>query len=557
MTTQGFGGLNGRASVLVAWAAGGFLLICAVLPALAGDRDAAAGGDRSAAEGIPRSANGATRGDPPDSSAPWEALTLIAPSTPEGGRGWTAQAMKEVLETGGLVRSVRIEYVPGDGGLAALANFTTLHRGDSHALLVGGMFMVGAVVSKRADATLNELAPIAQLTSDADVVVVPASSPYHTLDDLIAAMRRNPGAMHWAGASVGGPDHPTMWQLARAAGVAPELMHYESFQGESEVAAKVASGAFSAGIDGYSEFDGFLRRGELRGLAMVSRQHLDGISIPTFRELGIVGVSIANWYGAFAPPALVATDRTRLANLMQRMGDNPAWRSAVKRHHLRNAFLTAGDFEQLVRQEQRRITKSEATRSAFPDLRLLSDLWGYRLELLLAMAGGFLAVLAAFCSQKLTARRREETLRGRLQELSGEVERSSREALQRTLDSAAVRVGMHAQIEREFNSWGLTDAERSVAHLMLKGLRFKDIARARNTSDRTVRQQAQAIYRKAGLDGRTDLAAYFLESVLGAQEVEVAPVIPLPQGARPVTLQRGPWVAPGSIAHSISRSSSA
>jgi DNA-binding CsgD family transcriptional regulator len=87
-------------------------------------------------------------------------------------------------------------------------------------------------------------------------------------------------------------------------------------------------------------------------------------------------------------------------------------------------------------------------------------------------------------------------------------------------DIAAVRVGMNAQIEREFDRWELTRAERGVAHLMLKGLRLKDIARARNTSDRTVRQQAQAIYRKAGLDGRTDLSAYFLESVLGAPELD-------------------------------------
>jgi putative tricarboxylic transport membrane protein len=466
--------------------------------------------------------------------------------------------MKEVLESEGLVRSVRIERVSGDGGLAALANLTGVHSGDSHALLVGGMFMVGAAVSKHAIATMNELTPIAQLTSDADVVVVPASSPYRTLDDLIEAMRRDPGAMHWAGASVGGPDHPTVWQLARAAGIAPELMHYESFQGESEVAAKVASGSFSAGIDGYSEFDRSLRRGELRALAMVSRQPLDGVSIPTFRELGLVGVSIANWYGAFGPPALPVADRHRLESLMQRMVESPSWRAAVKRHHLRSTFLKSAEFLQLVQQEQRRIAKSEATRNASPDLRFLSNVWAHRLEWLLAMAGGFLATLGAFCWQKLAARRREEALRRRLLELSDEVESSTQEALRRTQDITAVRAGMQAQIQREFNSWGLTDAERSVAQLMLKGLRFKDIARARSTSDRTVRQQAQAIYRKAGLDGRTDLAAYFLDSVLGAQEMQVAQVIPMPQGGgRPVTLQRGPWVAPGSIAHSISRSSSA
>jgi putative tricarboxylic transport membrane protein len=416
------------------------------------------------------------------------------------------------------------------------------------------MLMVEAAVSKHVVAAMNDLAPIAQLTSDADVVVVPASSPYHTLDDLILAMRRNPGAMRWAGASVGGPDHPTLWQLARAAGIAPELMHYESFHGQSEVAAQVASGAFSAGIDAYSEFDSFLHSGELRGLAMVSRQPLDGISIPTFRELGIVGVSIANWYGAFASPAIAAADRLRLETLVQRMVEDPGWRPAVKRHHLRNTLLTAAGFQQLVQQEQRRITKSEATRSASPELRLLSNLWRHRLELLLAMAGGFLAVLFAFCAQKLAARRREDALRCRLQELSIEVERRTREVLQRSQDIAAVRVGMNAQVEREFNRWELTDAERSIAHLMLKGLRFKDIARARKTSDRTVRQQAQAIYRKAGLDGRTDLAAYFLDSVLGAQENELAQLIALPQGSRPV---KRPWGAPGSIAHSISRSSSA
>jgi putative tricarboxylic transport membrane protein len=501
MTKRGFGGPRDRVSAAVAWCAGLLLSMWHVLPALGGQAAAV--------------------GEPVDSSTPWDVLTLITASAPEGGRGWTAEAMKEVLESEGIVRSVRIEHVPGDGGLAALSSFSTRHRGDGRALLVGGMFMVGAAVSKHAVATMNELAPIAQLTSDADVVVVPASSPYHTLDDLLEAMRRNPGAMRWAGAAVGGPDHPTMWQLARAAGVAPELMHYESFQDESEVAAKVASGAFSAGIDGYSEFDRLLRQGVLRGLAMVSRQHLDGISIPTFRELGIAGVSIANWYGAFAPPAVSDADRLRLESLVQRMVESPGWRLAVKRHHLRNTLLRPAEFLQLVQQEQRRIAKSEATRSATPELRWLSNLWDHRLEWLLAMAGGFLATLAAFCWQKFAARRREEALRCRLHDLSAEVERSTRENLRRTQDIAAVRVGMHAQIEREFNSWALTSAERGIAHLMLKGMRFKDIARARNTSDRTVRQQAQAIYRKAGLDGRTDLAAYFLDSVLGAQEMEV------------------------------------
>jgi putative tricarboxylic transport membrane protein len=453
-------------------------------------------------------------------SDPLDHLTLVVPAGVGAGWDLTARAMKEVMEGEGIVHSVEIDHAPGGSGLPGLEQFVDSRKGDDRSLLIGGMFMVGAAVSKNALPLLGKVIPIAQLTSDADVVVVPASSPYQTLDDLIEAMRRDPGAIRWAGAAVGGSDHPTIWQLARAAGIAPELMHYESLPGGSDVATEVASGRFSAGIDAYSEFDGFIRGGRLRGLAMVSRQPLKGVDIPTFRQLGIVSVSIANWCGAFAPPGLGAASRARLEAAIQQMAASPRWHSALKQLHLRNAYLEAGDFAQLVREEQTRIAKSEAATRVLPSLLLLSDVWAHRVEWVSALMGGVLAVLAAFCWQRLAARRREDILRRTLQEVSQEVERRTREALQRTQDMEDIRLGMHAQIEREFDRWELTCAERSVAHLMLKGMSFKEIARARSTSDRTVRQQAQALYRKAGLDGRTDLAAYFLEGVLGGSELQ-------------------------------------
>lgn len=73
--------------------------------------------------------------------------------------------------------------------------------------------------------------------------------------------------------------------------------------------------------------------------------------------------------------------------------------------------------------------------------------------------------------------------------------------------------GLGAAIDREFAKWGLTDAERDVSLLLLKGLSHKEIASARHTSEGTVRQQALAIYRKAGLSGRSNLAAFFLEGL--------------------------------------------
>ncbi len=74
--------------------------------------------------------------------------------------------------------------------------------------------------------------------------------------------------------------------------------------------------------------------------------------------------------------------------------------------------------------------------------------------------------------------------------------------------------GLGDAIDGQFVRWGLTPAEREVALLMLKGLAHKEIASVRESSERTVRQQARAIYGKANLSGRAALSAFFLEDLL-------------------------------------------
>ena len=74
--------------------------------------------------------------------------------------------------------------------------------------------------------------------------------------------------------------------------------------------------------------------------------------------------------------------------------------------------------------------------------------------------------------------------------------------------------GLSSAIDDQFERWGLTAAERDVALLMLKGLSHKEIAVVRDSSERTVRQQARAIYGKANLSGRAALSAFFLEDLL-------------------------------------------
>lgn len=84
-------------------------------------------------------------------------------------------------------------------------------------------------------------------------------------------------------------------------------------------------------------------------------------------------------------------------------------------------------------------------------------------------------------------------------------------------------VGLKAGIDSQFEAWGMTAAEREVGLLILKGLSHKEIASLRATTEATVRQQAQAIYRKASLPGKTAFSAYFLEDLFAPETVPCAP----------------------------------
>ena len=88
------------------------------------------------------------------------------------------------------------------------------------------------------------------------------------------------------------------------------------------------------------------------------------------------------------------------------------------------------------------------------------------------------------------------------------------EAEQWKKESNELILGLGAAIERQFERWRLTNAEAEVGLFLLKGLSHKEIAEIRKTSERTVREQSRALYRKSGLSGRSSLSAFFLEDLL-------------------------------------------
>lgn len=131
------------------------------------------------------------------------------------------------------------------------------------------------------------------------------------------------------------------------------------------------------------------------------------------------------------------------------------------------------------------------------------------------------AVLALSLAGIAMLVRRLRALGAEARELAGALAASRRDAEQSRRDAERWRTeaktalaGLGALIDQQFDRWQLSPAEREVGLLLLKGLSHKEIAEVRGTSERTVRQQARAVYAKGGLSGRAELAAWFLEDLL-------------------------------------------
>lgn len=108
-----------------------------------------------------------------------------------------------------------------------------------------------------------------------------------------------------------------------------------------------------------------------------------------------------------------------------------------------------------------------------------------------------------------------QDLRAHAASLTAHLETSRREAARWRAEAGDLITGLSAAIDDQLERWALSPAEKEIALLLLKGLSHKEVAGLRQVSESTVRQQARAIYRKAGLTGRADLAAFFLEDLLG------------------------------------------
>ncbi len=280
-------------------------------------------------------------------------LKIMAPAGPGGGWDQTARSMQQALISSQLAKSVQVFNVTGAGGSVGLAQLIN-SKGDGRLLMVNGLVMVGALLTNKSAVRLDQATPIAKLTEEVEVIVVPAASPIKNAADLAAAVKADPAKVTWTGGSAGGVDHITAAMFAQAAGADAGKINYIAFSGGGESLAAVLGGRVTAGISGYGEYEGQIKSGRLRLIGVTADKRIAGIDGPTLKEQG-VNVVISNWRSVMAPPGLTPQQRDELTALVEKMANSPAWKEILKQKGWDDALMTGDAFANFLKSEQERV----------------------------------------------------------------------------------------------------------------------------------------------------------------------------------------------------------
>ncbi|TXT41658.1 MAG: hypothetical protein FD135_62 [Comamonadaceae bacterium] len=270
-------------------------------------------------------------------------LRIVIPANSGGGWDQTGRALGTSMISAGVVDEVEYENKGGKGGTLGLAYYAEKYNDDPNALLIGGMVMVGAVALQKPAVDLSAIQPIARLTSDYLVMVVPGNSPIRTVADVSARMKSNLKSVSVAGGSSGGVDHIFAGAFARAAGANPEDLVYLPFASGPEVVTALLAGKATVGLSGYSEFSSQLAGGQLRAIGVSSRKASFGI--PAIRDQGIP-LDMANWRGVLTGKGVSTERQAAMVEAVRLASLHDSWKATLKQNRWVAAWATGKDLKE-------------------------------------------------------------------------------------------------------------------------------------------------------------------------------------------------------------------
>ncbi|GBD48586.1 Bug family tripartite tricarboxylate transporter substrate binding protein [Methylopila sp. Yamaguchi] len=258
-------------------------------------------------------------------------VEIIAPASLGDSLDQVARALAEGLNQMNGAVSAAVTNAPGQGGVVGLERFVNTPK-TKPLLLATSLGTLGASILARRAITLDDTAAVQRVCGEHLVLLVPEQSPLQTLDDLAAALRRDPSRTLIAGRELGSASHMLCLSLARAYQLGPRALRYTAIDEPGEMFRALMSGAISVVAGGVPAYAQQLKGGSVRALAISAGARVDGFNAPTFRESG-VDLELVDWRGLAAPNTMDPSLVGQIAEAVSLLLETPAWANVLGRRH--------------------------------------------------------------------------------------------------------------------------------------------------------------------------------------------------------------------------------
>jgi putative tricarboxylic transport membrane protein len=233
---------------------------------------------------------------------------------------------------------------PGGGGGISWS-YLSQHAGDPHYLLVTSYNIVTGHITGRSKLTYTDFTPLSLLISEYIVYSVRADAPFKTLNDLLDALKKDPGSVPVGlSSSVGGANHIALGLLVRAAGIDVKKMKVVVYPGTGQAVAALLGGHVGLFVNSASATAGPMLNGGARPLAIASPKRLPGpfAAVPTLTELGLPVVA-DNWRLVIAAKNLTDAQKTFWDGAFKQLAGSDDWKKELQDNHMSNNYRNSAD----------------------------------------------------------------------------------------------------------------------------------------------------------------------------------------------------------------------
>ncbi|MGJ8571901.1 MAG: Bug family tripartite tricarboxylate transporter substrate binding protein [Hoeflea sp.] len=277
------------------------------------------------------------------------ATECIAPANPGGGWDFTCRQIGKILfDIKQVDAPVQVTNMAGAGGGLAFSTVVN-ERNDDPDLIVAASSATTTRLAQNAfgGATADQVRFVGAIGADPGVIVVAKDSPFQNLDDLVEAIKADPGSVAFAGGSAaGGFDHLKPLQILKAAGFSDiTKVKYIGVDGGADAITQTIGGFTQAMTGDMSEIVGFIRSGEVRALAVLTEERVPGFEdIPTAKEQGYDVVAV-NWRGLYVPKGISDERFEEWGQKLKAVAESDEWQAAMKANGLAPFTKVGGDFQ--------------------------------------------------------------------------------------------------------------------------------------------------------------------------------------------------------------------